>query len=118
MNWVADENVDRLIIEWLRARGEVVYSITDLAPSTSDQHVLELAERESAILLTADKGFGVHLRRGSDRPGGIILLRLAGLDSKAKVRVFSHAVEQFYSQLVGQFVVITPRLIRLRTLRQ
>ena len=43
MNLVADENIDRGIVERLRSDGHTVDWIAELSPSVSDEEVLRLA---------------------------------------------------------------------------
>ena len=47
-----------------------------MAPGVSDEAVLELANREEAMLLTADKDFGEIVFRLGKLAAGVILLRL------------------------------------------
>ena len=58
MNFLADESVDRLIVEHLRQEGHLVSYIAELGPGMADDAVLHLANQETALLLTADKDFG------------------------------------------------------------
>jgi predicted nuclease of predicted toxin-antitoxin system len=58
MNLVADEGVDRQIVEQLRQDGHDVAYIAELAPSISDDEVLQQANDRHALLVTADKDFG------------------------------------------------------------
>jgi hypothetical protein len=58
MNFVADESVDRLIVERLRREGYQVSYVAELEPGMLDEAVLNLANQETALLLTADKDFG------------------------------------------------------------
>ena len=58
MKLVADEDVDRHIVEQLRNEGYEVVYVAELARSISDDEVLELANNENALLVTADKILG------------------------------------------------------------
>jgi predicted nuclease of predicted toxin-antitoxin system len=55
MNIVADEGVDRQIVERLRQSEHAVVYVAELAPSIPDEAVLQLATNQGALLLTADK---------------------------------------------------------------
>lgn len=55
MSFVADESVDRHIVERLRQDGHQVWYVAEMEPGISDDLVLALANREAALLLTADK---------------------------------------------------------------
>ena len=58
MNFLADESVDRPIVDSLRQRGHDVLYVAEMEPGISDDAVLDLANQEGALLLTADKDFG------------------------------------------------------------
>lgn len=58
MNFVADESVDRQVVERLRDDGHSVWYIAEMAPSISDDEVLQIANNGSAPLITSDKNFG------------------------------------------------------------
>ena len=58
MNLLADESVEREIVERLRAEGHDVVYIAELAPSITDDEVLDEANARSALLVTGDKDFG------------------------------------------------------------
>ncbi len=58
MNLLADESVDRQVVEKLRESGYSVLYVAELEPGISDQEVLNSANEENAVLLTADKNFG------------------------------------------------------------
>ncbi len=47
---MADENLDRQIVERLRQDGHVVWYIAEMATGVSDQDVLNLANHEQAML--------------------------------------------------------------------
>jgi hypothetical protein len=50
MNLVADENIDRQIVERLRHDGHVVDWVAEVSPSISDEAVLQLVQRQPLIL--------------------------------------------------------------------
>lgn len=58
MKLVADESIDRQIVEHLRKDGHLISYVAEMEPGISDDFVLNLANREHALLLTADKDFG------------------------------------------------------------
>ena len=58
MNVVADESVDRAVVERLRQDGHAVLYVAESAPSIGDDAVLRQAQENDALLLTADKDFG------------------------------------------------------------
>jgi predicted nuclease of predicted toxin-antitoxin system len=86
MNLVADEGVDRQIVEQLRSVGHDVVYVAELAPSTSDDAVLQQANDRQAILITIDKDFGELVFRLNRVAAGVVLIRLEGLTTATKAR--------------------------------
>ena len=58
MNFVGDESVGRQIVERLRDDGHSVWYVAEMAPSITDDEVLQFANKGSAPLITSDKDFG------------------------------------------------------------
>jgi predicted nuclease of predicted toxin-antitoxin system len=58
MNLLADEGVDRPVVERLRHDGHAVVYIAEVSPSIEDDEVLRRANEANALLLTADHDFG------------------------------------------------------------
>jgi predicted nuclease of predicted toxin-antitoxin system len=52
---VADESVDRQIVDRLRADGHDVLAIAELDPGITDDAVLLKSRESNAVLVTADK---------------------------------------------------------------
>ena len=114
MNFLADENVDQQIVDQLRQDGHNVLYVIEMEPGISDDEVLARANRRGALLLTADKDFGELIFRQQRISSGVILIRLAGLSSIAKVRVVASAIQKHGKQFINAFTVITAGLIRIR----
>lgn len=114
MNFLADEGVDRQIVERLREAGHHVWYIAEMSPGISDDVVLDLANREDALLLTADKDFGelVYLQRRVTT--GIVLMRLAGLSPESKADKIVAAIRDHGPELLQAFTVVTTGAIRIR----
>jgi predicted nuclease of predicted toxin-antitoxin system len=114
MNIVADESVDRAIVERLRSDGHDVQYIAELHPGIADNFVLDQANERKALLLTADKDFGdlvYHQRRIHT---GVVLLRLAGLSKERKAAIVSEVLRQRETELAGGFSVVSPGAVRIR----
>jgi predicted nuclease of predicted toxin-antitoxin system len=58
MKILAAENISKLLVERLRQEGHQVQYIAEIARGCNDPTVLELANRQGALLLTDDKDFG------------------------------------------------------------
>jgi len=70
LNCVADENVDRSIVDALRADGHDVWSVAEETKAITDKEVLREASDRIALLLTSDKDFGdLVFRQGKANAG-------------------------------------------------
>jgi predicted nuclease of predicted toxin-antitoxin system len=114
VNFLADESLDRQIVDRLRQDGHSVLYVAEMEPGISDGAVLDLANREGALLLTADKDFGELVFRLGRVAPGIILVRLAGLSPASKGEIVAVAISQHIEELPGAFVVIAPTAVRIR----
>lgn len=114
MRFVADENLDRSVIQRLREAGHEVVSVSEMEPGISDELVLETANSRSAMLITEDKDFGeLAFRRGLVHHG-VILVRLAGQPVDAKADLLLATFAEHAAELPGSFVVISSGSIRIR----
>lgn len=114
MKFIADESVDGQIVDRLRQGGHLLWYVAEMDPGIPDEAVFELANREKALLLTADKDFGEIVFRQHRLTTGVVLVRLAGLPSAKKADIVFSAVEKHAAELPGAFAVITPAGIRIR----
>jgi len=85
-----------------------------MEPGISDDEVLNLANREKSILLTADKDFGELIFRQGKIAKGVILVRLAGLSPEVKAEIVADAIREHAGELLLAFTVITPVTVRIR----
>ena len=88
--------------------------VAEMEPGISDDIVLDLANQEADVLLTADKDFGELVFRQGLLTSGILLVRLAGLSPARKAEVVASAVSQHSGELPGAFAVLTPGAFRIR----
>lgn len=114
MNFVADESIDRQIVERLRQDGHRVWYVAEMEPGISDDIVLASANQETALLLTADKDFGEMVFRQNLHTHGIVLIRLAGLSPSRKAKIVASAINQHATELPRAFAVIGPTVFRIR----
>jgi predicted nuclease of predicted toxin-antitoxin system len=114
MKFLADESVDLPIVAHLRRQGHQVWYVAEMEPGISDETVLQLAYRENALLLTADKDFGELVFRWRRLSSGVILLRLAGLPALRKAEIVVAAIAQHAEGLVAAFTVISKGTVRIR----
>ncbi|MCB1033463.1 MAG: DUF5615 family PIN-like protein [Acidobacteria bacterium] len=114
MKLVADESVDRPIVDRLRAAGHHVYFVAESCPGVPDPEVLGEANKRRAVLITADTDFGELTFRLGWSSTGILLLRLAGMPPREKAEVVASVIQLHSSDLPGSFSVLTPRTFRIR----
>lgn len=117
MKFVADESVDQPIVERLRADGHDVLAVAEMEPGLSDDAVIERANREAALLLTADKDFGELVYRQGRHAQGIILVRLAGLSPVRKGNILAAAIRDHGGEIPASFTVVSHGAVRVRRRR-
>ena len=114
MTLVADESVDRPVIDRLRLDGHVVTAVAEVCPGATDPDVLQLATASGVVLITSDTDFGELVFKAGQAAVGVVLLRLTGLSPDGKATVTSNAVQTHGNQLPGHFLVVEPGRIRVR----
>jgi predicted nuclease of predicted toxin-antitoxin system len=115
---LADEGIDRQIVDRLRHDGYSVLYIAEMNPGIADEMVLDTANQEGALLITADKDFGELIFRQQRLTSGVILIRLAGLLPLKKAEIVTTAIKQHLAELPNAFAVITSKTIRVRPGKQ
>ncbi len=114
MTIVADESIDRPIVEALRRDGHEVTDIAECSPGITDDRVLHEANTRQALLLTADKDFGELIYRQKLVHTGVVLIRLSGLTAESKARIVATMFATHGVEFWDGFCVITPTLLRIR----
>ena len=115
---MADESVDRQIVERLRMDGHDVSYIAEMEPGICDEIVLQKANQQEAMLLTVDKDFGELTYRQKLIHRGVVLIRLAGLSNQTKAELVAQALRDRGAEFVNAFTVISPGMIRVRITSQ
>ncbi|MGH7180112.1 MAG: DUF5615 family PIN-like protein [Tepidisphaeraceae bacterium] len=116
MKLLADENMDRAIVEWLREVGHDVAWVAENLPGTSDARVLELAIAESRVLATNDLDFGEHVYRIRRPAPGVLLLRFNAATEEQRLAHLKKHWPTIEARVTGHFVVATNRRVRVRPL--
>jgi len=115
MNLLADESVDRQVVERLRREGHEVLYVAEMEPGIADDDVLARANAREALLLTADKDFGeLVFRERRLAACGVVLLRLAGLPPERKAEAAASAFADRGDDLRRGFAVVEPGRVRVR----
>jgi predicted nuclease of predicted toxin-antitoxin system len=114
MNLIADEGVDRQIVELLRNEGHEVLSIAELKPGISDDEVINYTNKNGSLLITSDRDFGELVYRMKRSHFGIILIRLAGIPPHKKAELVSKTINEHSEKLMFAFTVISNNSVRIR----
>ena len=106
MTFLAEESVDRQIVDALRDAGYSVSYVLESSPGISDSKVLQEAIRKNAILITSDKDFGELAFRRRLENQGIVLLRLSGMPQDRKASIFRTVKITFDDDLLRKIVKV------------
>ena len=117
MRLLADECVAGSTITALRQAGMDVVWIAETTPGICDREVLTQAHTDGRILLTEDKDFGELVTRFAYPCRGIVLLALASLPAAERCARAVAALTTLGARAADHIMVIEPRRIRLRSLR-
>ena len=85
-----------------------------MEPGIDDDIILDRANTQQALLITADKDFGELVFRQHLVHAGVVLLRLAGLMPATKAKVVGDVMQSRRAELLDAFSVISPGNVRIR----
>jgi predicted nuclease of predicted toxin-antitoxin system len=111
--FIADESVEKRIVLAIRKNHKVEY-VAETMKGADDELVLQNAEEQKRILITADKDFGELVYHWQQVHAGIILYRLQGLSIQEKISLVKGTIDKYGVDLLNAFTVISPRNIRIR----
>lgn len=113
MRILANENLPRVAVAALRARGHDVNWVRTSAPGASDREVLKAAITEARLLVTFDKDFGeLVFREGISGSHSIVLLRITLTSPSQLANAIVRAMES-RTDWAGHFSVIEDDRIRM-----
>ncbi|BAC91922.1 DUF5615 family PIN-like protein [Gloeobacter violaceus] len=120
MRFVADENVKREIIERLRRDGHEVFSIFESVRGLVNGEVLALANRQDAVLISADKDMGELVTRYGQPAVGVLLTRLPDhrFTDDEQAELLAGAIAECGPLLRGSLAIVKPEGTRIRPLQQ
>jgi len=116
MNFLADEDVEKPVVEMLRHEGHDVLYMCEIATRIIDEKLLEQANAEARILPTNDKDYGELVFLQKKVSAGIILMRFVSEKSWVKVHFMQTLLKTYGNSLQGYFTVIREGKIRRRPL--
>ena len=108
MTFLADEGVDRQIVERLRLDGHEVSYMAEMSPRVMDEVVLRESRNSASVLITADKDFGELIFRQRQASTGVLLVRLFGLGPAMKASMVSAAIQEHGRKITGRICCSEP----------
>lgn len=116
MRLLADENLHGGIIQWLRHQGHDVLWATETLRGSADDTLLQIAQQQERLLLTADLDFGELVYREQLISHGVILLRLEDCPIQERLARLHDVWAMLEVHAIGHFIVITAERVRMRPL--
>lgn len=107
IKFIADVNVEKAVVDFLRDEGYDVKWMADFGVATPDQKLLDLANREQRILVTNDKDFGELTFLQKKLSVGSILIRVKGQKTNDKVKLMKKIVKDHSDRVLNHFIVVT-----------
>lgn len=112
LRFLADVNVEKTIIDFLRQFGYLVQSVVEINTSMLDEDILNYAQRNNFILITNDKDFGEFIFRQKKMTKGIILFRFENQKAIEKITTIQFVLEHHQDKITNHFVVLSPNKVR------
>jgi predicted nuclease of predicted toxin-antitoxin system len=116
MRFLADENIPRSIVRWLRSEGHDVLYAAETRAQAPDADLLNEAEAQSLVLITEDKDFGELVFRGRLNSHGVVLLRMGDFPVSFRLARLQAVWTTIEGNLPGNFLVLTESKLRVRSL--
>ena len=113
---LADVNVEKAIVDFLREQDFDVIWIPDYNCKLSDEDLLKFANKDKRIIITNDKDFGELVYHQKKVKTGIILIRIKGQEVNKKLRSLKKLFRFYKNKIENHFIVISERRIRIRIL--
>lgn len=114
MKFLVDESTGIIVSEKLTQMGFDSISVIACMRGADDEEIMKRAVAEKHILITNDKDFG--RLAGFYKPQGLILLRLKDERTENKIKIVSFVVATYGEAIVGNFLVVSERKIRIKSL--
>ena len=114
MKFLLDEDIGKLVTEFLRNKGHDVKSAIEDLRGFPDQEILQIVCKEERILITLDQDFGRMIYQTHSPHRGVILLRLKKESQEAIIKILEKVITQIGEELKGKFAVVTEEKIRIR----
>ena len=114
MRWLADENLARAIVQWLRDTGHDVQYAAEVMASRLDDDLLLSAQRDGRFIITDDKDFGELVFHRHLNSHGILLLRIRAPSIAQRLSRLTTVWREIEDNVAGNMVVVTESKVRVR----
>lgn len=112
MKFLADVNIEKSIVDFLRGAGYDVLWLPDYDCHLDDASLLNLAYTQNRIIVTNDKDFG-ELNFLQRKPSvGIILFRVDEQNVGIKITILKNMLLKYPDKFSNHFVVLARKRIR------
>ena len=112
LKFLADVNIEKLIVDELRKLGYDTTWIAEENPYLDDMSIFKIAQKENRILLANDKDFGEIVFRQKLISSGIVLFRIKGQDTREKIKLLKKVLISHKARITKHFVVIAKEKVR------
>ena len=119
MRLLVDQNISRKVADLLRAAGYDVVHVRDIdMHKASDSEILELAQSQDRVVISADTDFGTLLARTrASRPSYLLMRRAVGRRTEVQAALILGCLDEVAEDLEsGAVVVIGEDTLRIRRL--
>lgn len=114
---LADENLNFSFVKSIREEGYPVTTIQDFQlQGISDNQVIEVAQDQSAIVLTEDKDFGELVYAHHLKDTTIVFLRYRKPELELTHKLLIQVIGQYYQKPGKRFITIARGFIRVNEL--
>jgi predicted nuclease of predicted toxin-antitoxin system len=117
LKFLVDEDLPRSTVRLLKEMGFIALDVRDCGlRGKTDEEIFEYAQREKAIIFTADRGIGSTLRFPLGTHCGIVVAHFPNELSTADLNVqIQKALNKLKEDdLINNLVIIEPKKIRIR----
>ena len=112
--FIVDVGVGRIIENWLVQQNFSVIAVQILNPEMADTDIIELANREDAIIISMDKDFGELIFKNIIPHKGVLLLRLDDAVAEEKLAVVQNIFPEHLPDIKNKFAVYQNGKLRIR----
>ena len=117
MKLLADENIEIACVNWLRELGHDVSWAVEIYSGFPDTHLVEIARRESRVVLTRERGFGELVYAEQRVATGVVLVRLKAKNQWERLALLQSLWRDIEAGASGNFIVVTNDRLRVRPLQ-